>query len=117
MNPKGVAVDAYGGKYSLPNDKSTFEDFINYIVGHGDDAVGKVSEGDTQAKTKQVKKGLPDWLKERFNQGNQFNKDNRPRYEYNEVRVTKDGSEFRVDSYNRNSEIVSRKFTQLGEIK
>jgi len=44
-------------------------------------------------------------------------KDNRPRYEYNEVRVTKDGNEFRVDSYNRNSEIVSRKFTQLGEIK
>ena len=43
MNPKGVAVDAYGGKYSLPNDKSTFEDFINYIVGHGDDSVGKVS--------------------------------------------------------------------------
>ena len=45
LNPKGVAVDAYGGKYSLPNDKSTFEDFINYIVGHGDDSVGKVSEG------------------------------------------------------------------------
>ena len=44
LNPKGVAVDAYGGKYSLPNDKSTFEDFINYIVGHGDDSVGKVSE-------------------------------------------------------------------------
>ena len=43
LNPKGVAVDAYGGKYSLPNDKSTFEDFINYIVGHGDDSVGKVS--------------------------------------------------------------------------
>ena len=49
MNPKGVAVDAYGGKYSLPNDKSTFEDFINYIVGHGDDSVGKVSESGKNA--------------------------------------------------------------------
>ncbi len=45
LNPKGVAVDAYGETYSLPNDKSTFEDFINYIVGHGDDSVGKVSGG------------------------------------------------------------------------
>ena len=52
MNPKGVAVDAYGGKYSLPNDKSTFEDFINYIVGHGDDAVGKVSESGSSSKIK-----------------------------------------------------------------
>ena len=47
MNPKGVAVDAYGGKYSLPNDKSTFEDFINYIVGHGDDAISKARVGKT----------------------------------------------------------------------
>ena len=49
LNPKGIAVDAYGETYSLPNDKSTFEDFINYIVGHGDDAVGKVSEGGKNA--------------------------------------------------------------------
>ena len=66
MNPKGVAVDAYGGKYSLPNDKSTFEDFINYIVGHGDDSVGKVSGRADKAEISIGKKDL-DALRKKWN--------------------------------------------------
>ena len=62
MNPKGVAVDAYGGKYSLPNDKSTFEDFINYIVGHGDDSVGKVSGGVSNPNI-DIINNSDDWIK------------------------------------------------------
>ena len=33
------------------------------------------------------KNQLPDWLKERFDAGNKFNKENRSRYPYNEVEV------------------------------
>jgi hypothetical protein len=63
--------------------------------------------------------GLPAWLKERFEAGNEFNRANRSRYLYNEVEVVdSSGNKFRVDSYDPiNGEIVSRKFTQLSEVK
>ena len=61
--------------------------------------------------------GLPDWLKARFEAGNSFNKENRPRYPYNEVEVYGDGKNYVVDSYIPGSEIVSRKFTQLASVK
>jgi hypothetical protein len=62
---------------------------------------------------------LPHWLKTRFEAGAEFNRVNRPRYPANELEVTdKAGNKFRVDSYNPGKgEIVSRKFTQLSEVK
>ena len=60
--------------------------------------------------------GLPDWLKERFEAGNNFNKENRPRYPYNEVEVY-GKKKYVVDSYVPAEEIVSRKYTQLADVK
>ncbi|MBG9795714.1 hypothetical protein ABD76_25930 [Paenibacillus dendritiformis] len=63
---------------------------------------------------------MPDWLKDRWEAGNNFNKENRPRYPYNEVELEAKevgGKKFVVDSYVPNKEIVSRKFTQLSEVK
>ncbi|WCF09245.1 hypothetical protein NDS46_04915 [Paenibacillus thiaminolyticus] len=66
------------------------------------------------------KGSLPDWLKERWNAGNKFNKENRPRYPYNEVELEAKevgGKKYVVDSYVPDKEIVSRKFSQLSEVK
>ncbi|UYY91932.1 hypothetical protein OIU11_15720 [Bacillus cereus] len=66
------------------------------------------------------KKSVPDWLKERWEAGNNFNKENRPRYPYNEVELEAKevgGKKYVVDSYAHNKEIVSRKFTQLSEVQ
>ncbi|SCC51327.1 MULTISPECIES: hypothetical protein [Priestia] len=66
------------------------------------------------------KKSVPDWLKERWEAGNNFNKENRPRYPYNEVELEAKevgGKKYVVDSYAPNKEIVSRKFTQLSEVQ
>ena len=68
-------------------------------------------------KSGKTSNGLPDWLKARFEAGNSFNKENRPRYPYNEVEVYGDGKNYVVDSYIPGSEIVSRKFTQLASVK
>ena len=51
---------------------------------------------------------------------NRFNKENRPRYPYNEVELEAkeiNGKKYVVDSYIPGEEIVSRKFTQLAEVK
>ena len=77
--------------------------------------VGK-GTGDVTPK----KKSVPDWLKERWEAGNNFNKENRPRYPYNEVELEAKevrGKKYVVDSYAPNKEIVSRKFTQLSEVQ
>ncbi|MBQ7942728.1 MAG: RHS repeat-associated core domain-containing protein [Lachnospiraceae bacterium] len=68
-------------------------------------------------KSGKTSSGLPDWLKARFEAGNNFNKENRPRYPYNEVEVYGDGKNYVVDSYIPGSEIVSRKFTQLASVQ
>lgn len=60
---------------------------------------------------------MPDWLKELLEKGNQFNRENCPNYKYNEVQVKGEKKNYVVDSYNPNSEIVSRKCTQLVEVK
>ena len=60
---------------------------------------------------------LPKWLKERFNAGNKFNKDNRPRYPHNEVEVEGLNKNPVVDSYIPGKEIISRKYTQFSEIQ
>lgn len=61
----------------------------------------------------------PEWL-ERIERGNQFNKDRASAYPHNEVYINKpDGSGYyRLDSYNpAKGEIVSRKYTQLGDVQ
>lgn len=86
-------------------------------VGKGDKGGGG-TEGTGEVPTK--KNPLPDWLKDRWEAGNNFNKENRPRYPYNEVELEAKevgGKKFVVDSYVPNKEIVSRKFTQLSEVK
>ncbi|MDR4234306.1 hypothetical protein H8R29_14220 [Priestia megaterium] len=78
-------------------------------------AVSKVTSEVTPKK-----KSLPDWLKDRWQAGNNFNKENRPRYPYNEVELEAKevgGKKYVVDSYAPNKEIVSRKFTQLSEVQ
>lgn len=64
---------------------------------------------------KSSKGTLPDWLRERFRAGEEFNRVNRPRYAFNEVEVADaTGRVFRVDSYDPVArEIVSRRLTQL----
>ena len=56
-------------------------------------------------------------MKKRFEEGNNFNKENRPRYPYNEVEVYGEGKNYVVDSYIPDKEIVSRKYTQLASVK
>ena len=60
----------------------------------------------------------PDWLRN-LDAGNAFNKERSVAYPYNEVYVNQPSGAgyFRLDSYNpQMGEIVSRKFTQFGEI-
>ena len=56
----------------------------------------------------------PAYVKQRWEEGNQFNKDNRHRYPTNEVIL--DNKKV-LDSYKPNEEIVSRKHTQISEIQ
>lgn len=71
--------------------------------------------GQDQGNTKSSK---PDWLK-RLDAGNAFDDAQAHRYPFNEVYVENpQGGYHRLDSYNpRTGEIVSRKFTQLGNIQ
>jgi len=61
-------------------------------------------------------KAIPDYIQELFDKGNQFNRDNRHRYPYNEITVDGAKKNRVVDSYIPGKEIVSRKLTQLSEI-
>ncbi|GMR66795.1 MULTISPECIES: WXG100 family type VII secretion target [Bacillus] len=100
----GVGRVSGGGQYSL-------KEAYQYMES-------KVVKGTGEATPK--KKSVPDWLKERWEAGNNFNKENRPRYPYNEVELeVKEvgGKKYVVDSYAHNKEIVSRKFTQLSEVQ
>ncbi|PEP21956.1 type VII secretion protein [Bacillus wiedmannii] len=100
----GVGKVSGGGQYSL-------KEAYQYMES-------KVVKGTGEATTK--KKSVPDWLKERWEAGNNFNKENRPRYPYNEVELEAKevgGKKYVVDSYAHNKEIVSRKFTQISEVQ
>jgi hypothetical protein len=72
--------------------------------------LARVAEGVTRVK--------PEWLR-RLELGNEFNVERRPFYEFGEVYVEKPGGGYyRVDSYDTiKEEIVSRKYTQLGEVQ
>ncbi|VWD13659.1 Rhs family protein [Burkholderia lata] len=78
-------------------------------------AVDEVGVGGTIARVG----GKPDWLL-RVEQGNAFNAERSSAYPYKEVYVNKSTGQgyYRLDSYNPSlGEIVSRKFTQLSDIK
>lgn len=67
---------------------------------------------------------MPDWLRQRLEAGNEFNRQREPYYTdqggANEVHVepkSDKGQYPRVDSYVPNDEIVSRKYTQLSEVQ
>ena len=78
------------------------EDFHTYFVGEN---------------SVLVHNDCPEWLKEKWEEGNNFNKENRPRYQYSEVEVQGTNKNYRVDSYNPGKAILSRKYTQLSEIQ
>ncbi|AJI22211.1 ribonuclease YeeF family protein [Priestia megaterium] len=97
--------------------RETLQNSKNYVMQKAEkvSAVSKVTSEVTPKK-----KSLPDWLKDRWQAGNNFNKENRPRYPYNEVELEAKevgGKKYVVDSYAPNKEIVSRKFTQLSEVQ
>jgi len=58
--------------------------------------------------------GVPQWLRDKWNEGRKFNEDNWPRYPANEVYL-ENGKV--LDSYRPGKEIVSRKQTQISKIK
>lgn len=68
--------------------------------------------------TKRVRREVPKEVRDKWNRGNAFNKEREPHYREkgggNEITL---GNGKRVDSYVPGREIVSRKHTQLGEIK
>ncbi|MCR8929854.1 T7SS effector LXG polymorphic toxin [Priestia megaterium] len=97
--------------------RETLQNSKKYVMQKAEkvSAVSKVTSEVTPKK-----KSLPDWLKDRWQAGNNFNKENRPRYPYNEVELEAKevgGKKYVVDSYAPNKEIVSRKFTQLSEVQ
>lgn len=58
---------------------------------------------------------LPDYVQKRIDAGNEFNRQNRPRYAPNNEIALANGKI--VDSYRPNRGIIERKYTQLGRIK
>ncbi len=70
--------------------------------------------------TKSKSRGIPEYVKKHWEAGNNFNKENRPRYPYNEIELEPkeiNGKKYVVDSYIPGKEIVSRKFTQLAVVQ
>lgn len=99
---------------------SNFEDAVIWF-GYGATqlAIGALFDKGTGEATPK-KKTVPDFVKERWEAGNKFNKENRPRYPYNEVELEAKevgGKKYVVDSYVPKEEIVSRKFTQLSDVQ
>jgi hypothetical protein len=58
--------------------------------------------------------GVPRWLRDKWEKGREFNKENWPRYPANEVYL--ENGKF-LDSYRPGKEIISRKQTQISKIK
>lgn len=88
---------------------------------HGTDP--ETTHTGTDGETSDHTSSRPEWLRD-LEEGNEFNRRREPYYEEqggaNEVHVeprTDKGQYRRVDSYVPNSEIVSRKHTQLSEIE
>ncbi|WP_434168374.1 ribonuclease YeeF family protein [Peribacillus frigoritolerans] len=125
--PKRISVEqvSLAGGPTLPQvvmEKQTIKEAYQKFTVK-DSKVEGVSRESIPKGTDEVtpkKKTVPDWLKERWEAGNNFNKENRPRYPYNEVELEAKevgGKKYVVDSYAPNKEIVSRKFTQLSEVQ
>lgn len=79
---------------------------------------GKAFEGTRAARfAERVASSRPEWL-QKLDAGNDFNRQRAGIYDIDELYIDKPGGGYvRLDSYNINSEIVSRKFTQLGDIQ
>ncbi|MGW5052726.1 hypothetical protein [Actinokineospora sp. NPDC004072] len=80
--------------------------------------------GRTREPGSEESSSMPEWLRQRIEEGNEFNRRREPYYEEqggaNEVHVeprSDKGQYPRVDSYVPGEEIVSRKHTQLGEVQ
>jgi len=107
------------------------------VIRYGDDATRVAAHSDVPAApivnaeqlptlvVEDAKGGMPDWLRERFAAGEDFNRRQRAKYPFNEVYVEapcEGGACLRLDSYNPTAsggagEIVSRKYTQLAEVQ
>lgn len=96
--------------------------------GSGAAAAPKVKKVKKKASAQPPKKReMPEWLKARLGEGNDFNKAQAPKYKHNEVllekpvkkaKAKKEPGYPRVDSYDPDKdEIVSRKHTQLAAIE
>ncbi|MGW1047696.1 PrsW family glutamic-type intramembrane protease [Streptomyces sp. NPDC002521] len=76
-------------------------------------AVGAGGTGGGESSSGKRSK-VPQWLRDKWNEGRQFNEDNWPRYPANEIYL-ENGKV--LDSYRPGREIVSRKQTQIWKIK
>ncbi|MFI2204699.1 PrsW family intramembrane metalloprotease [Streptomyces sp. NPDC020192] len=76
-------------------------------------AVGAGGTGGSESSSGKRSK-VPQWLRDKWNEGRQFNEDNWPRYPANEIYL-ENGKV--LDSYRPGKEIVSRKQTQIWKIK
>lgn len=82
------------------------------------DAAGDVRRLDDLADVGGTASRMPDWLRERMEAGNEFNRTRYAAYDHSEVHVDSgSGTYNRLDSYTPNREIVSRKYTQLGDVQ
>jgi hypothetical protein len=91
------------------------------VFDSGSDLTGELeivtdAYGDTKFRWSRGS-GKPDWLKT-IEEGNKFNRNRKEFYPYNEIYLEKPGGGYvRLDSYDPVlGEIVSRKFSQLGEV-
>ena len=109
-------LDAHPNYNRLATETVGYVDDLNYTKTVTSSKNGNIIFADN-AENKSNKGKLPDWLQELFDKGNQFNKENRSRYPYNEVEVKGSKKNYVVDSYLPNQEIVSRKNTQLSEVE
>jgi len=75
---------------------------------------GGAGAGGTGGSGGGPRSGLPPWLREQWNRGRQFNRENWHRYPANEVYL--ENGKW-LDSYLPGREIVSRKFTQIAKIE
>ncbi|CAM3802531.1 polymorphic toxin-type HINT domain-containing protein [Nocardiopsis gilva] len=96
----------------------TVEGLHTYFVASGDETLLVHNDAPERESS------CPDWLREQREEGNKFNREREPHYTArggaNEVHVgepTDKGQYVRLDSYVPGEEIVSRKYTQLGDVQ
>jgi RHS repeat-associated protein len=94
--------------------------------GSGDSNNGGSSDNNSNdtLPTQSSQSRVPDWLKALWTDGEDFNRNQRARYPYNELYIEKpegrvnQKTPYKVDSYDPiNEEIISRKFSQLSTVK